>query len=63
MIDAATGDVTRDDQGQPLRMSGICIDVTERQQAEEELARHREHLEDLVAERIAIEVYTAIRGI
>jgi signal transduction histidine kinase/CheY-like chemotaxis protein len=31
----------------------ICRDVTERRQAEIELARHRHHLEDLVAERTA----------
>ena len=31
---AAYGDTTYDAQGQPLRMSGICIDVTERKRAE-----------------------------
>ena len=32
---------------------GICINVTERKRAEAELARHRTHLEDLVASRTA----------
>lgn len=39
--------------GTPLRMSGICIDVTERVRLDEELKRHREHLEELVSERTA----------
>ena len=30
---------------------GTCTDITERRQAEEELARYREHLEELVAQR------------
>ncbi len=35
---------------QPL-FTGILRDVTERKRAEEELSRHREHLQELVAER------------
>ncbi len=31
----------------------VCRDITERQQAEAELARHRDHLEELVVERTA----------
>ena len=30
---------------------GVGIDITERRRAEEELARHRDHLEELVQER------------
>ena len=47
----AVGDTIYDAGGRPLRMSGICIDITARQRAEEDLQRHREHLEELVAER------------
>jgi signal transduction histidine kinase/DNA-binding response OmpR family regulator len=34
-----------------LRIEGTVLDITERKQAEEELRKHREHLEELVAER------------
>lgn len=37
--------------GRPLSLRGIIIDITERNQAEKELDRHREHLEELVEER------------
>ncbi|MGE0483961.1 MAG: PAS domain-containing protein [Gammaproteobacteria bacterium] len=37
--------------GMPLRVVGTVHDVTERQRNTEELARHREHLEELVVER------------
>jgi PAS domain-containing protein len=47
------GTAVFDDDGRPLRMSGICIDTTERHLAAEELRRHRERLEELVAERTA----------
>jgi PAS domain S-box-containing protein len=39
--------------GHPLRMVGTNVDITARRQVEEELQRHREHLEELVAERTA----------
>jgi signal transduction histidine kinase len=32
-------------------MAGVCMDITERKRAEEELTRHRDRLEELVAER------------
>ncbi|QQS05798.1 MAG: PAS domain-containing protein [Fibrobacterota bacterium] len=43
----------RDAQGKALRMIGVNIDITERQEAAQELERHRSHLEDLVQERTA----------
>ena len=35
----------------PRRVVGVVQDITERKQAEAELAKHREHLEELVQER------------
>jgi PAS domain S-box-containing protein len=43
----------RDAGGAPTRMVGMVQDVTRRRQAQDELARHRHHLEDLVEERTA----------
>jgi len=39
--------------GAPPRLAGLVIDITERKRAEEELARHRNHLEELVRARTA----------
>lgn len=47
------GDTTFDADGRAVRMTGITLDVTERKRVELELARHREHLEEIVAERTA----------
>jgi signal transduction histidine kinase len=43
--------IFRDPDGSPARMVGVCYDVTEQKTVEQELRRHRIHLEDLVAER------------
>lgn len=49
----AFGHTTYDANGKGLRMTGVCIDATKRKQTEEQLQRHREHLEELVATRTA----------
>jgi signal transduction histidine kinase len=41
----------RNYDGEVIRLIGISVDVTESKQAEDELQRHRDHLEELVAER------------
>jgi signal transduction histidine kinase len=38
---------------QPVRLQGVMVDVTEHKRVEEELRKHREHLEELIAERTA----------
>ncbi|MBA5607797.1 response regulator [Duganella sp. FT3S] len=45
--------IFRDAQGHALRMVGVNYDVTAARLAEQELLRHRNHLEELVAERTA----------
>ncbi|HEX6278137.1 MAG TPA: response regulator [Polyangiaceae bacterium] len=45
------GETYRDASGVPVRMVGVNWDVTEQLEAEQELRRHRDHLEDLIRER------------
>jgi len=47
------GEVTFDEQGLALRMFGTTQDITEWVRIEQELESHRQHLEELVAERTA----------
>ena len=42
-----------DAQGEPRFLLGISRDITEQKQVDEELRRHREHLEDMIQERTA----------
>ncbi len=47
----ADAELLHDDEGNPERLLGTVIEITERKRAEQELERHREHLEELVVER------------
>ncbi|MBC8432273.1 MAG: PAS domain S-box protein [Desulfobacterales bacterium] len=43
--------VLRDAEGNPSSFANVLTDLTERKQAEDELRKHRDHLEEIVAER------------
>ncbi|MEI6727806.1 MAG: PAS domain-containing protein, partial [Actinomycetes bacterium] len=43
----ALGQGVYDEQGEPVRMSGLCIDITERRAVAEELRETRDYLENL----------------
>ena len=43
------GNVERDDHGNPIRMAGACIDITELKRTEQELLANRERLEQAQA--------------
>jgi PAS domain S-box-containing protein len=47
----ALGHPVRDEAGKLVEYVGTAVDVTERKLAEDELRKHREHLEELVKER------------
>jgi PAS domain S-box-containing protein len=47
----AVGHPVLDENGQVVEYVGTAVDVTERKRSEDELHKHREHLEDLVEQR------------
>jgi PAS domain S-box-containing protein len=47
----AVGHPVLDEHGKVVQCVGTAMDVTERKRAEDELRKHREHLEDLVKQR------------
>jgi PAS domain S-box-containing protein len=49
----STSEGQYDDSGGLAHISGIVQDITDRKEAEEELTKYRQHLEDLVGERTA----------
>jgi PAS domain S-box-containing protein len=49
----ARGQVIRDASGRPLRLMGVCMDISERKRAEEALKQAREDLERRVTNRTA----------
>jgi len=51
----------RDDTGELVGFSNVTQDITERKQAEEELDKHRKHLEKMIQER-TIELQTIINA-
>ena len=51
-------EIVRDADGEPTAFVTSCEDITGRKQADEELRKHRDHLEELVKER-TIELTTA----
>ena len=53
---AARGKVYRDASGAPVRMTGVCWDITERRKIEEQLARERYMLHSLI-ENIPDRIY------
>ena len=50
---AARGEAVRGEDGKVARIIGASLDITEQKRLTEEIERHREHLEVLVAERTA----------
>ena len=48
-----SAEIVRDADGKPVRMSGTVADVTEARQADAELRRYRDHLEEVVQRRTA----------
>lgn len=50
---SSRGKVYRDENGKPVRMSGVCWDITEHRQAEKEVLRLNTELEQRVKDRTA----------
>ncbi|TDJ64869.1 MAG: PAS domain S-box protein, partial [Proteobacteria bacterium] len=47
----ARGEVFHDNEGDPIRVFGTLVDITDKKRIDEELAQHRYYLEELVEER------------
>ncbi len=50
-VHATTFVINDPSSGKPVYLANVSLDITERKRAEEELAKHRDHLEELVQER------------
>ncbi len=54
------GEARYDARGQPLRMAGVCVDITERRRAENELASVRSEMQALMGWQVARHTVAAL---